>query len=363
MRKRLREQVSQQQLETDPTQAEQLLREGDAPAEQPQTSIEQDNPQDADPGETDVVAELQAKVVELQKNYDNLRSYADRVSGENRSLRDENDLLNSQMRVLLADRQRGGQQPPAAETPTTPRDQAETAQIPAQRADESDEDYLSRLTAKYRDLQEADADFSHIVRPLLRVIRDLETRVVQSEQNLRQQLDPVVQSMKTEIQQNAQERQRTAAERYFAAIADKHPDYHTTVTSEAFAEFINSHPLGQTYHQLLWPEEWGEGYRRGTAQEVIGILDVFKAHMGQGAQTPGAEQEQRRAQQAEQRRLAAEEAVEPSVRSTVPVPQGDGEVIRRSDIIKWSKDPQLWKQNKQRVQEARMHGRIFEDVR
>lgn len=346
-------QESAQALDPNAAQAESSQTEDHSQ----QDEGEQDKPEAA----PDATRELLAKVEELQKNYDNLRSWADRVSGENSTLRGDNEKLTSQVSVLLADRQRGSQAP-APQPSAQPREGQSAEQVPTQRADETDQDYLGRLVGRYQDLQDADADYGHIIRPLIKVIHDLEKRVEASEQNVRSQLDPVMQSMQTEIKQSAEERQRTATQRYFAEIADKQPNYHQKLTSEEFANFIHSNPMGQTYQQLLWPEEF-QGARRGTAQEVIGILSVFDDwYASQGASDAARQQEQREQQEARQqaRQQAAEEAVEPSIRPTAPAQQADGEAIKRSDIVKWAKDPGMWKEKRHQVQQALSEGRVIE---
>lgn len=297
------------------------------------------------------IKELERQVESIQRNYDNLRSYADRTAGENSQLKRENQELNSQLQYLLADGQRTGNQP-QGQGQAQPRDAA----VPQKHAGESNQDYLSRLLEHHADLKEANEDFPHLIQPLLRVVDELR-------QELNSRVDPIHQTMRDEIRLSQEERERTAEERqrqatreYFKAIADKHPDYRQVMEGDAFGNFLNNHRMGQTYASLLWPNE---GERLATPAEVNAILDEFKEASG----SPANRSRQSREDQAAQRRNAAAADAEPTMRQSqgqsIPT---DGDYIKRSEIIAWSKDPKLFRANKERLNQAMQQGRIIEDV-
>jgi regulator of replication initiation timing len=329
-------------------------------AQNANTNAHQDKPEEAyestetAPEDGARIRELEKQIEALQRNYDNLRSYADRTQTDNTALKRENQELNSQIQYLLADRQRGGNQAPQGQSQAQPREGA----VPQQHTGESNQDYLARLLEHHADLREANEDFPHLIQPLLKVVDDL-----RREMNSR--VDPIHRSMQEEIrlsqeqrQLSAEESQREETRKYFAAIADKHPDYKPVMEGEAFAAFLNNHRMRDTYVSLLWPYE---GERLATAREVIAILDEFK----ESQETPANRSHQSREEQASQRRQAAEADAEPSLRSTRSQGQGapsEGEYIKRSDIIAWSKDPNLFRQKRGLINEARLQGRIIEDV-
>jgi len=101
------------------------------------------------------------------------------------------------------------------------------------------------------------------------VARQVAAIQAQMDAKLAQALEPI---KRTEAE--------NAADEHFGAIEEKHPDVESVVQSEAMAQWIASKPsfLRPSLHGVI------EG---GTAQEVIELLDTFKAETGRTSK-PGA---------------------------------------------------------------------------
>ena len=227
-------------------------------------------------------------VEQLQKNYDHLRSYADRVSGENASLKKEMADLRSQIQILLSVQPPDQGQPQAkgADASQHGAGGEHTGDVGTQAQTSTQAETLQQKKERLRALAD---EFPEIGGVILEYIDALEqttqTRITQVEQTLHSQVKPVVDTFVEDTRRRALEEAERKKKEHADAIAKAIPNWQSLVfdgdrTDEsgrrylnpAFDNFLLSHPAGDDYFRMLFPDEPGKGASAGM---VIQILQEF----------------------------------------------------------------------------------------
>lgn len=273
------------------------------------------------------ISELRNQVEQGNANYSNLRAFADRVAGENAKLK-RGQAVSSLKPV--------SQDPAGASTATgTPQPPVPPGPSP-----------VEAIEASIKKAEQVASDYPEIMEPVIEALR-MQQQVIAS---LTGQVEPIRQV----ILQDEEEKQREEAEnvkkRHFDTIRSAHKDY----------DAIVAHPDFPAWVQSLEGEDNADAVRicqQGSAYEVIGLLHRYKSARPQQQITPPPQD-----QQGQQRAAAAALDNEGRVLSTPPiqpsqlnVPSG---VIAQSDIVKWSRRPELWAAHQKEIEYAQEHGLI-----
>lgn len=317
-------------------------------------------------------------VEQLQQNYDHLRSYADRTSGENSQIRGENAQLKnqvaelkSQIQILLSAQPTGQGQPQdaAAATQLDAGGEDSTGEVGAPAQTSSQTGTPSLKKEKLIALAE---EFPDIGNAILEYAEELEQetqgRIAKLEQAVRPVVDTIVEDTKRKAQSDIERVQKE----HFDAIEKAFPQWQNMLYSgqvdeqgrqflnPAFDNWLTEHPAGNDYLRLLWPTDPKQGASTGM---VINILKEF-AESDHGKTTPQTIAEQRHQSaksdlQGDRRPKAIVPDTNPKgaidkLKAGRPVTQADiQEVMKvcRGDAQKWT---ELWPL----VQKAQQEHRI-----
>lgn len=220
----------------------------------------------------------QSEVSQLQQNYDNLRSWSDRVQTRNTELMRENEELKRQIQVLSMAR------PPQEAQPRDVQPQAAPAAGTAQPGDGGVAATTSSQGENYADaIKTLDAlavEYPDSIAPLVNVLKG----VVSDLGAVKGRVDPAIDL----IVKDEQTRAQTAEEAKLKAVHDKisegvpnwqnlvYVDPNIPYTTEGepalspqFQAWLDQHPAGYDYFRLLFPEQPGMGATPGMTVRIL----------------------------------------------------------------------------------------------
>lgn len=276
------------------------------------------------------IEDLKAQVERSNQNFANLRSYADRVAGENARLK-----RGQAVSSLKPDVQPGtGNAPaPGASQPGTPPQQPSP---------------LEAIEASIKKAEEVAVEYPEVMAPVIETLR-MQQQVISS---LHGKVDPIAQAMIQDEEARQIEERERLAKRHNDTIRDAHKDYDTIVQQPDFPAWVQS----------LQGDDYDDAVRivqHGTAYEVIGLLHKFKARSQQQITPPPPNQQQ---QLQQQRAEAAARDNEGRVLSTPPISPGNlnqqSGVLPLSFIRTAAKDPALWAKHRDAIEYAQANGLI-----
>jgi hypothetical protein len=234
-----------------------------------------------------------SEITRLQQSYDHLRSWADRVSGENSTLkqdladlRRENAELKQQVQVLLY-APSGGPGSPAAAAPTTPPSTPASATTPTDVTPPAAPTSQDQFAEAMKSLEAAAAEYPDVLTPIMnaftKMVGAYEQRISDIDQSVRK-VTPVIESFKETTRQNAISEEEAALREHFGTIDKGCPDWRNLVfvnpldpaseKNPKLHEWLQSIPEGHDYYTALFPDPGTPG---GTAPFVVKILNEFKA--------------------------------------------------------------------------------------
>jgi hypothetical protein len=323
------------------------------------------------------------EIEQLQQNYNHLRSYADRTSGENSQLRGEVTQLKtqvadlkSQIQVLLSAQPTGQQGQPQdaaaamrqdAGGDDTTGDVGSPAQTSTQPGNPSrKKEKLIALAEEFPDIGTAILEYADALE------QETQDRIAKIEQTIDGQVKPVVETIIADTKRKAQSDIDAARKEHFAAIEQAVPQWRSMLYSgqvdEQGRQFLNpefdnwlaNHPSGNDYFRLLWPEDPKQG---ASASMVITILKEF-AGSDHGKSTAQTIAEQR--QQSAAGDLQGDRHPKPLVPDSTPKGAVErlkaGRPVTQADIQEVMKvcrgDAQKWVELWPLVQKAQQEHRI-----
>lgn len=327
--------------------------QGQDPGEQGTLQNEPETPdeQAEQPNVAAEIAELRKQAEQAQRNYDELRSYADRVNAENARLRSDIAVLTT---AGDNDRRQPAPQQPAQQQTEQGQNTGEQVQqveaITEERPGESDQEYMARLA-------EAIEEYPDVAGPIVAAMDHRMKRMQERMEAMESRLTPAVDNLRTRIESEEADRERQRREAYFGAIAEKHPDYKAIVSQDKFADWLRQHPMGRWYRQLVFPNRQA-GERGGMAAEVIQVLDEY-------TQADPAYQDRLKAEQAARERANAAAADDmgevPRSPAAPQVNGGEAPYITVAQLDEWAKDPRVWKKHQPEIDAAQATGRIIQE--
>ncbi len=282
----------QQQAQGGPTPGQ----EGAAVPAAPSDQADKQTAGPAAPSTDKVGQEVSASppdAAQLQQNYDHLRSYADRTSGENAQLRDENSQLKtqvadlkSQIQILLSAQptdQGKPQQQAAASQQGAEVDSPGDVGKPAQTSTQAD-----NLAAAEESLGALAEEFPDTLGPLVNYLKEFRAtygnRITSMEQTFDTSVKPVMDTIVEDTKRKATEDQERVVKEHYNKIAQAYPNWKAMIfngevddngapyLTKEFDEFLLHHEAGSDYFRMLFPSKPGEG---ATAAMTIKILTEF----------------------------------------------------------------------------------------
>lgn len=234
------------------------------------------------------------EIEQLQQNYNHLRSYADRTSGENAQLRGEVAQLKtqvadlkSQIQVLLSAQPTGQQGQPQdaaaamrqdAGGDDTTGDVGSPAQTSTQPGNPRKKEKLIALAEEFPDIGNAILEYADALE------QETQDRIAKIEQTIDGQVKPVVDTIVEDTKRKATEDQERVVKEHYNKIAQAYPNWNAMIfngevddngapyLTKEFDEFLLHHEAGSDYFRMLFPSKPGEG---ATAAMIIKILTEF----------------------------------------------------------------------------------------
>ena len=223
---------------------------------------------------------------QTQKNYDNLRTYADRTQTDNATLRREIEDLKRQIQFLSLG------QPPQTTAATT----QQPAQVMPGGDPQPGGDGAQAMISTQGDerveaskvLEALASEYPDSIAPIVKCLQGLETDLSGVKQTISSRVEPAIDIMVKDEQQRTMTAQEAAHQRHLDEISKGVPNWQTLVFNDpsvmytpegelnaapALKEWMRQHPAGSDYYSLLFP---AEGERGGTPGMVIKILKEFQ---------------------------------------------------------------------------------------
>ncbi|HNQ86741.1 MAG TPA: hypothetical protein PLT33_12900 [Deltaproteobacteria bacterium] len=256
----------------EPEDKAQAQAQTEAPAQE-KTPAPQDKP-------IDYAAELE----KLKKNYDHVRSYADRASGEKAELQRKVDDLTRKLNILLS-------ATPQAQEPTRPPEPGgePTGDTPVQ--GQPTPQAQKRMEMR-KELEELAENFPDVMAPLLRYLDVMEESVKDELGRVKPVVDSIVQDTRTRAEREFEEARNKA----HSDIEKGLPGWKNLVfanpanieeepqVNPALINWLMSHENGDLYRVMLFPDP-EKGERGGSPASVVKILNEFKATLDAPSQS------------------------------------------------------------------------------
>jgi hypothetical protein len=224
-------------------------------------------------------ADLRQLLLQEKKNYTNLRSYADRTSGEKAALAKTVGELQRQVQILLMAMPAAEDKPVQAsrQAPAQPGGGDKTGEgAQAQISDQAD-----KLIEVRKQLDALAVEYPEIVGPLTQYVDAIaETRIAPVEQ-LVKRVGPVVDTMVEDARKQAENQAAEARNAYNKQVADKVPGWESLVwenpsvpdgqrkVNQHLYAWLEQHEMGYDYFNLLFPPDGQPGATPAMAAKIL----------------------------------------------------------------------------------------------
>lgn len=275
------------------------------------------------------VQEFEAYKAKNAQDFQNMRSnLQQQAARERQALEEDNRVLTERLRAISS-------APAPTAAATAPNDDAEEQRFIQTLRDQ----YPAETVDAY--LRIADFRSRRMARQELQQLRE----------TLTTELAPIRDSM-DQIGQAQRRNEGSVFEQFMAA--NGYPDWREIRKSAEFALFVDTHPLGNRYRQMIWPQ------RADDAAKGVELLDILGQFI---AANPNFQAEAARAEESAQRDDAAAAAAQDQIAPGTQAPAGgDQPIVYLSEVerltIQNANNPKFIIELRNSVRQARAEGRL-----